>query len=277
MSDLRLGTSICKRLNGGAIESESLVGAPLGACRRLSRSSITSCSLQRAELDGLLWTHSRFTSVDFSHASMRDFTDRANLFRDCRFVRTNLNQATFGFEGSQFIDCSFERSLATTTAFVRPLFVRCMFAGNLRDVDFEASSFSECKFVGRIEGGWFRNGYQHASLNNEFGTPATNPMKRVDFREAILWGVAFSGNVELSSLSLPAEHFLVDEWPERVKRVAELGRNYPELRSASDRFLKVFGPGATRQHQYIVYKDFLAHVIGEQALQPVLASLLDQN
>jgi hypothetical protein len=208
---------------------------------------------------------------------MRDFTDRANLYHDCRFVRTNLNEATLGFEGSQFIDCTFERSLSRKTAFVRPVFVRCMFAGNLRDVDFEASSFSECKFAGRIEGGWFRNGYQHPALNNEFGTPAPNPMKRVDFRDAVLWGVSFSGNLDLSSVILPADHIFVDGWPERVRRVAELWHQSPELRPAIDRFLKVFGPGAASQHQYIIYKGFLAHVIGDQALKPVLSSLIDRN
>jgi hypothetical protein len=256
------------------LHGKSFAHADLAACRELASSSLESCDLNSARLDGLRWSRSTFTDTDFRRASMRDFVDRGNAYRHCDFSTSDLRHATIGFDGSKFTDCSFELTRLDGTTFVRPRFVNCAFTGTLRDVDFEASSFERCKFSGRIEGGWFRNGYQHPALIDDFGPPPINTMEKVDFEDAILWGVGFSGKVELSSVLLPrhGEHYFFDRWPDRIQTVAQVDPNRPE-RPAIDAFLAVFGPSAKNQHQYIVYKGFLVSILGAEGAGHILGLL----
>jgi uncharacterized protein YjbI with pentapeptide repeats len=167
---------ICKELDGRRIRGRSLAGTQLNVCRQLAGSELDSCDVSRATLDGLRWSRSKFVETDFSHASMRNLVDRANLYKDCRFIGSDLRGAIFGYEGTVFDGCDFSRAKFDRTLFIRPRFVDCTFDGTFREVDFEASSFARCKFSGRIEGGWFRNGYKHPALLARFGPPAINTM-----------------------------------------------------------------------------------------------------
>ena len=268
--------SICKTLNGRKLFNQSLANADLATCGRLSRSEIDSCDLSGATLDGLMWSRSRFTSVDFTRASMKGFVDRANKYSNCIFVGSDLTNATLGFEGSEFDSCNFDGANFGRSSFIRPLFVGCTFAGQFRNVDFEASSFSRCRFSGRVDGGWFRNGYQHPDLVSEFGRPPVNSMTNVDFQDAVLWGVGFSGSVDLSSVLLPrdGEHYFFDRWPSRIASVGAQSPNDAQLKSAIEGFVSIFGPSSQRQHQYIVHRGFLAQALSQKGADYILDQLL---
>ena len=271
---------ICERLDKATLVGQSLVGVQLNDCERLSRSTLESCDLQRSVLDGLLWDHSVFKNVNFSRASMRDFNDRGNFYDHCQFRQTDLRGATVGFEGSQFIECVFDRPRLTSIGFIRPRFVRCEFIGDLRDVDFQASEFVECNFVGRIEGGWFRNGYAFESLNGRFGTPKQNRMDRVDFRRAVLWGTSFSGNLDLSTILLPGdgEHHRFDRWSERLRNLHERSLADVHLQSAVKKFVDIFEPSAARQMEWmIVYVPFVAYVVGDDVAAREIVGMLSKN
>jgi uncharacterized protein YjbI with pentapeptide repeats len=276
---LSVRAPICGKLDKATLVGQSLVGAQLNDCERLSKSTLESCDLQRAVLDGLLWDHAVFKNVDFSGASMRDFNDRGNFYEHCRFRRTDLRGATVGFEGSQFIDCVFDRPRLTNVGFIRPTFVRCEFTGALSDVDFQASAFIECKFVGRIDGGWFRDGYVFESLNGRFGTPKQNRMDRVDFRKAVLWGTSFSGNLDLSTILLPedGEHHRFDHWPERLRNLRERSLGDEHLRTAVKMFVDIFEPSAARQNQCIVYAPFVAHIVRDHGAAQEIIRLLSEK
>ena len=265
----------CQKVNGRRVNHESFAHTRLGLCRELTGSNLEHCDLVGADLDGLDWSRSTFRETDFSRANMQGFIDRGNVYQKCLFINSNLSGATMGFDGSHFVDCKFEGTKFQRTTFVRPTFERCSFAADLNNVNFEASAFVECSFAGRIESGWFRNGYQHFALVETFGKPPTNTMANVDFSDAILWGVGFSGNLDLSTVIMPRDgkHYFFDRWPYRLRRLSVTSPADAGLSRAVEEFLAIFGPSAEHQHQYIVYEGFLEHTLGKTAAEFVLREL----
>lgn len=210
---------------------------------------------------------------------MTDFIDRDNTFEACTFVRADLRGSSIGYLGSLYQGCNFDWARLAGASFIRPRFVRCSFKGHFREVDFGASSFRDCKFSGRLEGGWFRNGFQHPELTKEFGKAEINRMDGVDFTDAVLWGVSFSGDVDLSNVKLPADgqHVLFKDWPASFERVRRTSTRETAIQSALEGFVEIFAGSARRQHHYILNTAFVASVVGAEGARFVIERLTETD
>jgi hypothetical protein len=106
--------------------------------------------------------------------------------------------------------------------FINATLVNCVFMDcELTDFDFGATSLADCRFVGRLKTGWFRKGYMHPALAQDFGSPQDNQMLRVDFSDAVLTDVVFAGGVPLDSVVLPTDgaHRFYTHFPQRLVRL----------------------------------------------------------
>jgi uncharacterized protein YjbI with pentapeptide repeats len=239
---------------------------------RLERSNLTKATFRKVWLE-----KSEFSNVDFQQADLSGLADHANNYKDCRFVATRFDHANLGYEGSRYEQCLFERASFRKSAFARTQFDGCTFAHcALVNIDFEASSFSRCKFVGPLRDVWFRNGYSHTALADEFGPAPPNRMQRVDFSEASFWGVTFGGGVDLSTVIPPQDgrHHLYDRWPERFRQVdGGLATAPTGTRQGIDLFLKAFEASSSRQDHYIVNEADMNEIFGESATKQILTLL----
>lgn len=146
---------------------------------------IINSSLRRATFANLAIRNCRFENDDFTRANLSEIGDHANAFVGCGFANASFRGATLGFEGSEYRGCSFQKASFQGAGFVRPIFEGCSFVDcRLRNLDFEGSSFSRGKFVGELRDVWFRNGYSHPALKDDFGRPPVNTMREVDFSAA---------------------------------------------------------------------------------------------
>jgi uncharacterized protein YjbI with pentapeptide repeats len=159
----------------------------------VTETSFRGADLRKSALGG--WHEQRgnvYVGCDFSAADLRDAECRAAEFVDCVFDHTRLDEVDFGSSA----------------------FVRCRFAGELREVIF------------------YDHGFQT-------GKPTPNEMRDVDFTDAELHWVEFRG-LDLSQVRLPESpnHLIVDHYPCVLRRAVD------ELASAAT-------PGALRLLGYI--------------------------
>jgi len=147
-------------------------------------STFISSNLRQAVLGA--WYEGRgnnFKFVDFSKADMRDVVSPAATFTDCNFSHARLERIDFESSG----------------------FVRCHFAGELRDVIFDHHGF-------------------------ETGKTEPNPMEDVDFTKAKLRNVEFR-RLNLDRVYLPqdGDHLIITKYPCVLRKALEAlaGTNTP--------------------------------------------------
>lgn len=165
-----------------------------------------------------------FENVRFREIDSRQWNERGCQFTDVDFSGANLRDAAIGIDGSTYIRVSFRKVDFSGASFFRPQFIDCDFCdARLKDVDFFASNFVNCKFSGRLEGVWFRRYYPLPQYERQMGKAVPNQMRNVDFSEAELWGVTFTGGLDLSHVVLPKDgsHILLRHFDAALTRVKE--------------------------------------------------------
>ena len=85
-------------------------------------------------------------------------------------------------------------------------------------MDFQASNFENCEFIGNLDNVWFRGGFPTESFKKEFGNAKQNKMLNVSFEDAILHDVTFSDNCDLSTVLFPKQgkYLFFDNWDEQL-------------------------------------------------------------
>jgi uncharacterized protein YjbI with pentapeptide repeats len=166
-----------------------------------------NCSFRGAKMRGAVLGpvyeghHSLYDRVDFSDADLRDSTSSTAMFRDCDFSGARLVKVNFG--GSRF--------------------VRCRFAGELREVVFRAQDI------------------HHADVE-------PNTMEDVDFSQASLPWTEFHG-LNLDRVRFPEDgrHVVLQHWRCTLERALSETPAIDDLesrifRALFERALKRAGP-----------------------------------
>lgn len=157
----------------------------------------------------------RFNKVDFS-----GFSDHGNLFDSCNFFDCKCNNAGIGYDGSTFNNCIFERCNYSKTVFIRPEYTKSFFKDcKINRLDFNASSFENCFFEGKLNDVWFRGGFPLQSDYEYYGIPKLNEMKNVSFEKAELRDITFSNNCNLSTVRVNnnSKYYIFNIWEKRLK------------------------------------------------------------
>lgn len=199
-----------------------------------------------ADLNNVAFERCEFEDVVFTRAILGAASEHGCSFTHCVFDHTEMRKAMVGYHGSRYEQCTFVRVRFAGAGFIRPEFNSCVFDRcYMKNLDFDAASFDECAFIGRLDGVVFRNGYLSDSDYSRFGAPRPNRMRHVDFSGAELSLVGFGGGVDLSTVRLPADSscVLLDRWHQRLTCLRNaLDGRAPDNDEAMRYFLGMYDP-----------------------------------
>ena len=127
-----------------------------------------------------------FDGADFRQAALGAWADGGNVYQRVSFVGADLRIGSC--PAATFIDCDFSDA-------------------RLEKVDFQSSSFVRCRFAGELREVMF---YDHGFKT---GKPDPNPMEDVDFSNAVLIDVEFR-HLNLDKVTFPkdAGHLVVHHY-----------------------------------------------------------------
>lgn len=273
--------------NGGLLKKEL---SPFGLVNGLidfrgldlSRQGIQKIEIENADLSqsnfsSAIVEKSIFENVKFDLVDFRDLTDRGNCFRTVMFFNCKHDRAALGYEGTQYVSCRFEKSSFVKSVFIRSEFVNTQFIDcKLKGVDFNASSFEDCRFVGKLEDVWFRGGYAFPSDVATFGKAKKNQMQNVSFTDATLEGVDFSNDCDLSTIKIPrtGSYLLFDKWPDRLERLKTIVKEWPtSQRKEAEIFLNSHLVHAKTQNWSIINIEELQEEFGIDLTSNIIIEL----
>jgi uncharacterized protein YjbI with pentapeptide repeats len=171
-----------------------------------------------------------FENVLFRHIDSHRWNERGCRFTDADFYKANLRNAGIGIRGSTYLRVSFRDADFSGASFYRGQFTDCDFSdARLREIDFLVSNLVNCKFRGKLESVWFRRCYPHPAQEKRYGKAVPNEMRNVDFSEAELWGVTYTGGLDLSQVILPQDgsHILLRHFDVALTRIREIVDTLP--------------------------------------------------
>jgi len=221
----------------------------------------------------------RFENCLFIKTDFTDVPDHGNTFDQCEFLNCNFKLAVLGYKGSRYHNCIFKECGFQRTNFVRPEFVNTDFINcRLKRIDFNASSFENCKFEGLLNDVWFRGAFPSRSLAEHFGQPKINKMLNVSFENADLVDLTISDGCDLSTVKLKnnGRYFKYDRWLVRLQFLeSEIAcwENEHHKRQA-DKFVSVSMVHAQKQDWEILNLDDLEkHYGGKDVATKIIDSL----
>ena len=164
-------------------------------------------------------------------------------------------------------------------SFYSPQFVNCKFDhAKLNCVDFRASNFIDCFFSGKLKSIWFNKYYRFPGDEEEYGKAPVNEMLNVDFSDAILWNVMFTGGVDLSSVKLPSDntHLLVKRSGLALSKISF--DDVPESQREELAFrTRMYAITARRQPMYILNKAEIIKRMGKELGEVFISKLIDAD
>ena len=254
-----------------------LRGVPMPDEVELNRLNLLKSDLSGARLRYSWLEACAFENVRFNYTDMSGIADHGNTFRGCRFEKTNFREGCLGYRGSKYHRCLFVGANFTKTAFIRVEFDDCEFIDcKLKGVDFNASSFVRCSFIGVLEEVWFRGGYALPSDVREFGTARRNEMLNVSFEMAELRDVTFSNGCDLTSVKLPesGDYRLYSSWRARLEalRASSMGWSPDDMTNA-EIFFNSYMVHAEQQDSYVLNCDDLRRELGTDFAQRLIGCL----
>lgn len=221
--------------------------------------------------------NSIFENVNFENVDFTEMSEHGNQFHKIRFSNCKFNKAGIGYKGSQYIHCIIEKSNFTKTVFIRGEFFNTQFIDcKLKGVDFNASSFENCSFTGKLEDVWFRGGYAYPSDDANFGKAKKNQMRNVSFSGAILKGVNFSNECDLSTVQLPtaSNYILFNNWKKRLEHLKEAIKEWPtQQRKEAEIFSSSLLVHAKAQDWFIVNIEELQREFGIDLASNIIIEL----
>lgn len=164
-----------------------------------------------ADLGGRVIEKCKFYDCVFENTMMRDIAETKNVFVNCVF-RKGIFGGFLGMGESDYKDVQFHSVKMHRTQMWWPNFENCLFYDcNLRGTDFGGAHFKNVKFVGKIEGVWFRGKRPDRYKENCKWRPEIDerwdqilPMG-ADFSEAALSDLTISDSCDLSEVILPSD------------------------------------------------------------------------
>jgi fluoroquinolone resistance protein len=218
---------------------------------RIENADFSSSSFKSSRIENSVFEKVFFKNVDFE-----DMLENNNLFSNTKFMNCRLTKAGIGYGGTNFSACIFNNTNFLKSVFIRGEFTNCKFIDcNLRGVDFNGSSFDDCSFSGKLLDIWFRGEYALKSEVKEFGKNKKNKMFNVSFEEAILEGVNFSNDCDLSTILLPksGSYQLYDNWKCRLENLKSVSLNLDtNIRGECEIFVKSYLVHAKNQDWFLI-------------------------
>ena len=242
--DLRgIAAPAAERLD--AFEKKGWVVQKLGGLLKFERTKFVNLDFSGARLESFRFFNATISNCRFDRARCQDWRLWAVDVTDTSFVEADLRKAVLGawFEGrgDVYQRVNFSRSNLGSIVCPAATFVDCGFGdAQLSKVDFQSSSFIRCRFAGLLREVMF---YDHGFRT---GKPDPNPMESVDFSEAELRMVEFR-NLNLDGVTFPvtSDHLIVHHYRCALERaVRELGPDtaHRGLRAILEHKLKWAGP-----------------------------------
>lgn len=216
-------------------------------------------------IEGKAFIDSLFCGTIFKAAA-----EHGNKFYNCIFDSVNFKEAIIGYGSSCYTNCTFKN--VRFGAFIKPQFKGCKFIDcNFYDVDFQASSFEHCAFIGKVENVWFRGGFPTDSLRREFGHAKPNIMLDVSFENAILHDVTFSDNCDLSTIVLPRQgrYVFFDNWDKQLNIIKKKGITHQSATTKDNiiSFVEIYKVHSDSQRYYILNTEDLLKEYSEKAVE----------
>lgn len=164
-----------------------------------------------ADLSGRLIEKCKFYDCLFENTMMRDIAETKNIFVNCVF-RKGTYGGSLGMGESSYKNVQFQSVKMQRTQMWWPDFEDCLFQDcNLKGTDFGGAHFKNVKFIGKVEGVWFRGKMPDRYKENCKWRPEIDerwdqvfPME-ADFSEATLSDLTISDLCDLSEVILPGD------------------------------------------------------------------------
>jgi uncharacterized protein YjbI with pentapeptide repeats len=230
-------------------EKKGWVVAELGGLLKFEGVKLTDLDFSGGRLESVRFFNSTVNNCRFDAAQCQDWRLWAVDVTDTSFVGADLRKAVLGawYEGRGNLYRRVNFSSANLRSIVCPAatFVDCDLGdAQLTKVDFQSSSFIRCRFAGLLREVTF---YDHGFKT---GKPDPNLMEDVDFSEAELRMVEFR-RLDLDRVKFPTstDHLTVHHYRcvlERAVRELHTDANWKGLCAVMELMLKWAGP---RQEQ----------------------------
>lgn len=231
-----------------------------------------------SDFSGAHFENCVFRNCNFKKVSFNRFIDGGNAFEESCFENCNFSNAALGYNGSKFCNVYFIKPNFKKTLFIRPEFVHTSFENSvLLNIDFNASSFTNCLFEGSLENCWFRGSFPKDDDLKRYGVPKRNEMLNVSFKKAVFKMVDFSQNCDLSTVIPPlgANYRKYDFWNDRLEFLnIEKSKWNGELRREADIFYNIYSRFSKNQNWFIINIVDIAN-IGKSDIAQKIASTLD--
>jgi uncharacterized protein YjbI with pentapeptide repeats len=246
-----------------AFESAGWIVKELGGLLKVEDARLENLDLSGARLDGVRFIRSTIKNCRFDQAHCQDWRLWAVDVTDSSFVGADLRNAVLGawYDGRGNVYRNIDFSGANLRSIVCPAgtFIDCDFGtAQIVKVDFQSSSFIRCRYAGLLR----EVIYYDRGFNT--GKPDPNPMEDVDFSEAELRMVEFR-RLNLDRVKFPrsVDHLVVRNYRCVIERAVRRLHNEAEwagLRVVMEHRLKWAGP---RQHVGVFNLRDLAEYGGE--------------
>ena len=228
-----------------AFEKQGWVVRELGGLLKFERAKFVNLDFSGGRLESFRFFNTTITNCRFDEARCQDWRLWAVDVTDTSFVGADLRKAVLGAwyegRGDSYQRVNFSRANLRSIVCPAAIFVDCDFGeAQLAKVDFQSSSFIRCRFAGLLREVMF---YDHGFKT---GKPDPNPMEDVDFSEAELRMVEFR-HLDLDGVKFPrsSDHLIVHHYRCVLERaVRELGPDtaHRGLRTILEHELKWAGP-----------------------------------
>lgn len=239
---------------------------------KIEKIDFSYSSFQNACLEDSL-----FSDVVFYNTNFANLTEKKNTFYNTKFEKCNFLDAGIGYEGTVFNNCIFRNSDFKKAVFIRGEFNNTKFIDcDFRGIDFCASSFENCSFGGKLINVWFRGSYELESDVKNFGEARKNTMKNVSFENAVLEGVEFTNNCDLSTIIMPknGNYKLYKNWKNRLQMLKNQIYNWPsERKSEAEIFVNSFLLHAENQDWVLLNLDELDIEFGFKLTRDIISVL----
>jgi len=229
----------------GAFDKKGWVVQGLSALLTLDRAQLLNLDFSGARLESFRFFNTTISNCSFDEARCQDWRLWGVDVTDTSFLGADLRRAVLGAwyqsRGDFYQRVKFSRANLRSIVCPAASFVDCDFAdAQLAKVDFQSTNFVRCRFAGTLREVMF---YDHGFKT---GKPDPNRMEDVDFSEAELRMVEFR-HLNLDRVKFPrsSDHLIVRHYRCVLERaVRELGSDkaHRGVRTVLEHALKWAGP-----------------------------------
>lgn len=162
-----------------------------------------------ADFSGRYIENCEFYDCIFNNTVMCDINEAENLFVDCVFKK-GIYGGALGLGESHYRNVQFHQVKMNRTSIWWPNFENCLFDRcNLKGTEFGGSHFKNVKFIGKVDGVWFKGKEESPNPGRYWESKYERwnqiiPME-ADFSEATLSNITISDFCDLSKVILPKD------------------------------------------------------------------------